>query len=430
MASSFSGAYLNSGSDFLPKCEETFDEYSAFSQSDPCPSSNSSFLSIDTSGFSFDTGRRLSIDPTSPDQYTASSASDASPLTPLGIIPVNTLYNNNVWPKFTVQDPWNTENTVPTGLWLPSEEPMLDNLASNYGFCDPVLQLQREYFQPSRPKSAIDPPLSRAVFQNIIPMQRHQSVDNVLPWLPSTAIAQYPQTIEPSATFRTVLPSSPLKYEPITPTRHHRGSSAFFPSSPISADCTLCVLPSQLEGDQDNVDHTPRFEIRDDEQSSPSLSQVSDTTDSRSFERHIGSSRSSATSKSGLNCDAIIPQNTYACGVPGCVDKDGRPKRFKRQEHRKRHEKTVHTQNKATDFRCWVVTGNKICGRNFSRRDNLKSHWKKTHGRKSTNQRNAYVATLDEDSKYYDENWTGPLTAEGLPIGHPKWPDIKLPCRL
>lgn len=415
---------LQPSSSFLQKSEADYDEFASFSQSESCPSLFSSFLSIDTRHLGFDNVRRLSIDPTSPGDYTASSASATSPITPLGLMPVNTLFENDGWAKIENQDVWNTECTDPAALWLASEEAAMDSIVNSYAQHDHILQLQQGYFCPGRPKSAIDPPLSRAVFQNIVAPQRHQSVDDLLPWM-SSSINPYPQTVEPSATFHSVLPSSPLKYEPITPLRHNRGSSSFFTSSPQTATSSS-VLPSQWEMEDSKYNTSPGFELGSEDSTFMQDPQFQTLSRSTSVNSLTPSPQKSIRGTSGLNCDAIIPQNTYACGVPGCVDKDGRPKRFKRQEHRKRHEKTVHGhgQQNVHQYRCWVVTGNKICGRDFSRRDNLKSHWKKTHGRKSNNQRNAYVATLDEDSKYYDESWTGPLTADGLPVGHPKWPEI------
>lgn len=410
---------------FLRKSEAGYDEYASFSQADSCPSLSSSFLSIDTHHLDFENGRRLSIDPTSPEDYTASSASGTSPITPLGMVPVNTVYRNDNWANLQNQNAWATDCTDTSALWVAPEETALNSIINSCAQNGSILDLQQGYFCPGRPKSAIDPPLSRAVFQNIVPAQRQQSADDVLPWM-SPSVHLYPQTIEPNATFHSILPSSPVRYEPLTPMKHHRGSSSFFASSPLTGSSSS-MLPSQWDVEYTKYSDSPSFEDHDDENSFVQDVQFHDLSRSTSVKSRTPSPQKSIHGKSGLNCEAIIPQNTYACGVPGCVDKDGRPKRFKRQEHRKRHEKTVHGHGQETvhQYRCWVVTGNKVCGRNFSRRDNLKSHWKKTHGRKSNNQRNAYVATLDEDSRYYDEGWTGPLTADGLPIGHPKWPGIK-----
>jgi hypothetical protein len=70
----------------------------------------------------------------------------------------------------------------------------------------------------------------------------------------------------------------------------------------------------------------------------------------------------------------------------------------------KRHEGTVHEKHKHEQQYCWVsgcTTGP------FPRSDSLKAHLKKTHGEKKANQRNKYVATLDENGKYYDPDWRG-----------------------
>jgi len=119
-------------------------------------------------------------------------------------------------------------------------------------------------------------------------------------------------------------------------------------------------------------------------------------------------------SKSGIDCEVIIAQNEFACSYPDCIDKQtGKQKRFKRQEHKKRHEKTVHEKHEHGLYACWVK-GCKTAP--FTRTDNLKSHLKNTHGKKSPNQRNRYVATQDKNSVHYDPDWVGDLDDEGYPI--------------
>ncbi|KAI5811542.1 hypothetical protein DFH27DRAFT_33695 [Peziza echinospora] len=68
----------------------------------------------------------------------------------------------------------------------------------------------------------------------------------------------------------------------------------------------------------------------------------------------------------------------FVCAYPGCA------KRFRRQEHLRRHEKS-HTGVK--DYKCDV----EACGRLFSRSDNLKYH-RKTHMKVTG--RNVYVPGL------------------------------------
>jgi len=99
-------------------------------------------------------------------------------------------------------------------------------------------------------------------------------------------------------------------------------------------------------------------------------------------------------SESGAESEAAAAAaKMYACCIPGCVDRRGRPKQFQRKEHKKRHERTVHHAGPhVSDFTCWVVRGKRRCGRVFSRRDNLAAHLSKSHGPKSQGQRTPYVA--------------------------------------
>ncbi|KAI5305425.1 hypothetical protein KEM56_004476 [Ascosphaera pollenicola] len=99
---------------------------------------------------------------------------------------------------------------------------------------------------------------------------------------------------------------------------------------------------------------------------------------------------------------AVIHPTPYKCEWPGCND------RFRRNEHLKRHM-TSHTGEKP--FVCWIPG----CGKSFSRSDNLNVHYSTTHSKRGG--RNRYVATLDENSEYYDPSYRGDLTPEGLPIG-------------
>ena len=105
-----------------------------------------------------------------------------------------------------------------------------------------------------------------------------------------------------------------------------------------------------------------------------------------------------------------VEPNKFACDREDCIDKTGRRKAFKRSEHLKRHMNTCHSGRR--DHVCWVEG----CKKPFSRSDNLNTHLKQTHGRKSNGQRNRYVATLDENSAFYDPDYKGPLDNEGRPI--------------
>ncbi|KAK5945140.1 hypothetical protein PMZ80_002344 [Knufia obscura] len=414
-SNSFDNACIDAGVDFLHNVEPDFENFESFPHSESCPSLSSSFLTIDTSGMSFDEGRRGSVGSTSPDNFTASSASVTSPVTPLGTIPMHSFYAPEAWPKMQSHDAWQTQDADPESFWMASEESAMANCVMNsFPETNSASHFQPGYFYPvSRPKSAVDPPLSRAVFNNTLSGSKMHSSEDMLPWS-NVGIITHPQTIEPSATFQAALPSSsPMsKYEPITPLRHHRGSSSLFASSPLSGNSAM--LASQW--DVEDTKYVPAGDIHGYSEKPLLRRMLASSHGSSPIKLEDESPRKSFSSKSGVDCEAIIPQNTYACSKTGCT------KRFKRQEHKKRHERTVHTHEKI--FPCWVVTGNKRCDRKFSRKDNLRSHYHKTHGRKSQGQRNAYVATLDPKSKYYDLEWTGPLTSEGLPIGHPSFPEI------
>lgn len=94
-------------------------------------------------------------------------------------------------------------------------------------------------------------------------------------------------------------------------------------------------------------------------------------------------------------------REVFRCKEPGCQGQ------FRRQKHLQRHMKS-HSKEKP--HVCWVPG----CHRPFARSDNLNAHYTKTHSKKGG--RNRYVATLDEASEYYDPNFRGQLTLEGLPI--------------
>ncbi|RMZ86278.1 hypothetical protein DV736_g6496, partial [Chaetothyriales sp. CBS 134916] len=71
----------------------------------------------------------------------------------------------------------------------------------------------------------------------------------------------------------------------------------------------------------------------------------------------------------------------------------------------KRHHHAPET------YKCWVPG---CPAHTFTYPYLLKRHLT-THGGKSCNQRNRYVATLDKNSKYYDPDWQGDLTEDGTP---------------
>ncbi|KAK5075692.1 hypothetical protein LTR24_009966 [Lithohypha guttulata] len=227
---------------------------------------------------------------------------------------------------------------------------------------------------------------------------------DVLPWT-HYGLAAHSMAVE---TAPLISPSTP---ECISPRR--LCLQDFSVAAPSPSSDTSSFAPLSL-GDASEPERTlsPRHEV-----------QVS--TPKSGIKRERRSPSRLCSGQHEVEREAVIPSNIFPCGFPHCVDRRGRPKRFKRQEHKRRHEKTVHGQGEATpSFRCWVQTGRNKCGRVFSRSDNYKAHLRNTHGRRSTRKRNAYVATLDENSRYADIEWQGQLTAEGLPIGHPRFPEI------
>lgn len=411
-SSTFESAYLDPKANYLPHIEPEAETYDSFSQSESCPSLSSSFLSIDTQlGFDNDTSFRLHS--TSPDDFSVSSVSIPSPITPLKYVPMHSQYSTDHWMKPEPQDVWHPQMEH---LWLTADDPLMANCVMNtFTTQSSTAQFQPGYFSFNQPKSAADPPLSRAVFPTTFASQSPIKLERPLPWSQHPLLPQ-PQTVKPSATLQSTLASSPVK--PITPFRHHRNSSFSFASSPFTG-MPSSVLASQW--DEEEMKHESDMDSLS-LAGSIKVSRPLRSLTSTPIKKEESPSKKSFFKGSGIDCEAVIPQNEFACTVAGCRDKDGRPKRFKRQEHKKRHEKTVHAA--VEKHYCWVTTGNKVCGKFFTRRDNLKSHLKKTHGRRSNNQRNSYVATLDEDSVYYDEEWRGPLTSEGLPVGHPRWPGL------
>ncbi|KAK5936752.1 hypothetical protein PMZ80_011015 [Knufia obscura] len=255
---------------------------------------------------------------------------------------------------------------------------------------------------------------SSSVMGGAVPEANHHTALDVLPWTDSGRAAH-------SITVETAPPISRPTLECISP--HRLCLQDFSVLAPRPSSDTSSFAPLSL-GDASEAERTlsPRHEEQQDSHQSPEV-QVSTPKSGVKRKRRLPSRLCSGQHE--VEREAIVPSNMFSCGFPRCADQHGRPKRFKRQEHRRRHERTVHRQGEATpSFRCWVQTGRKQCGRVFSRSDNYKAHLRNTHGRRSSRKRNAYVATLDETSRYADIEWRGQLTEEGLPIGHPKFPEI------
>jgi hypothetical protein len=256
---------------------------------------------------------------------------------------------------------------------------------------------------PSLPKSIFD------VTSDINTYTMSTIDTEMLPW-DTTALQAPTETIEPGLAFRNTIPSSPdCKNEPSTPIKGQLQSSLFLSSSPMSTVSPKIVLSQH---DFNNVSYDLLYSALSD-----TKKHVLGTERFQrcSYERkRIGGHQSrpkTSPKKTGYSCEPIIHVNAYPCSVAGCINKEGKPKAFKRQEHKKRHEKTVHNINDEEKVYCWVPK----CNRGFTRADNLNSHLKNTHCRRSGGRGNRYVATLDKNSTFYDPDWRGDIDDNGYP---------------
>ncbi|RMZ82566.1 hypothetical protein DV738_g1473, partial [Chaetothyriales sp. CBS 135597] len=280
--------------------------------------------------------------------------------------------------------------------------------------------LSQEY--TSFPTSfAADTPLSKPIFGlDQMTQNPARTQDGIIAW-PGC----------PTAPFESPLLRTPLR--PEEPSR--RSTTSALSTGMLKTNLVTWVPPSMVPS-QPDMDNAMQYETADHavmpsdsaSNSSPAMNRRWSTATAsdvgngipslhrRGHEprRKAGPSRKSRPEpgKSGIDCDVVIAHNEFACSWPNCIDKaTGKQKRFKRQEHKKRHEKTVH--EKEGLYRCWVPGCTTTA---FTRTDNLKSHLRNTHGKKSPNQRNRYVATQDKHSEWYDPDWQGDLTEDGYPI--------------
>ncbi|KPI44021.1 Regulatory protein brlA [Cyphellophora attinorum] len=366
----------------LPTLDTDLDRYSPLSSPRECPSLTDSFGSS-----SWASGKHSgAVTPTTPVTAMSSAAQfnqrkvQLTPDTPFG---------------FSRRD-------LADIFWEP--EPHIP--ATTSSFMSAITEAELPYY-PMYNVGMGNPPLSRPMFD--IP-----DAEEDFSWS-SHQLSSPQQTIAPSATFQApLLGSSPVpKHEPCTPTRRNIHTSSILGSSPLGL--VTPVVPSQHHVEELKYEE-PEWAMLSSELR---CRRTYDRISRRPYERkRLGGSFKpkpvhSSKSKSGIDCEVIIASNEFACSYPGCVDKSGQPKRFKRQEHKKRHEKTVHEKSEHGMYKCWVG-GCKTAP--FTRTDNLKSHLKNTHGKKSPNQRNRYVATQDRASVHYDPDWIGELTEDGYPV--------------
>jgi hypothetical protein len=177
------------------------------------------------------------------------------------------------------------------------------------------------------------------------------------------------QMIAPSAAFQPPLLISPItKREPSTLIRMSSHSSSMFSSSPMGL-----ISPPAVTSQHDVDDSKYSFEDEMIVSQQLRCRNSIDRLHGRYYERRrpVGPSNrpKPVAGRSGMGREAVIKGNQHLCSYQGC------DRRFKRQEHKKRHERTVHEKNKNEQHYCWVsgcITGP------FPRSDNLKAHLKKT----------------------------------------------------
>lgn len=262
--------------------------------------------------------------------------------------------------------------------------------------------------------AALESSLSRTIFHHRQPSDSLVA-EHMTQWRPSV-LQTPPRTVAPSATFQPIVPSSPLyRVAPSTPIHNKYEDSVTsgvasipYSSSPIypSSEGTGLV---EDEFTCHNIQPILVRTLRG------SKCKGSSRSSRKSAEKKDGARTGrlskTGTSRLGLEYPYYIEKNSFACTAEDCVDKNGKRKKFKRQEHLKRHQRTCHTGNRP--HYCWVPG---CTTKPFSRTDNLNSHLLKTHGKNSPAARNRYIATLDPKSGVYDVDYRGPFTESGWPI--------------
>lgn len=391
-----------------------------------CPSLTDSFISETRSQTYLDATRRSSFASSaaysrasrSPGWYSAQSAKTTTPTTPFSsLAPFESHHSVKLEDGTDGRQLYLLgESSLPElEMWMsPEDSADMSHLAHTTAFPllnTPILTDDHLYggtdSQYPQTLSTSNPSLSRSIFElsetaphaDSMPMDEHSQEWSVM-------TRSSPQTIAPSATFQPFLISSPVaKQKPSTPSRIEHQSSSIFSSSPVEL-ISPPTVPSQNVIDESEYGQEEDM-LSQHMRCRGNLNRLHRREFTR--RRHVGSDSrpKAASSRSGMLCDAVIAGNEFLCGYTGCSS------RFKRQEHKKRHERTVHEKSQHSLHRCWVPG---CLTAPFTRTDNLKSHLKNTHGAKKANQRNKYVATLDKHSGYYDPDWEGELTEDGYPV--------------
>lgn len=262
--------------------------------------------------------------------------------------------------------------------------------------------------------SALESSLSRSIFHHRQPSD-NLVAEHMTQWRPSM-MQTPPRTVAPSATFQPILPSSPAyRIAPSTPVQntYENPMTPGIASTPFSSSPVYSPFEQSLFAKNESTSHTiqPTLVRTMRESKRKGSGRLSRRAAEKKESGRSGRPSMSGTSRLGIEYPYYIEKNSFACTSEDCIDKTGKRKKFKRQEHLKRHQKTCHT-----GFRphyCWVPG---CTTKPFSRRDNLNSHLHKTHGKNSPAARNRYIATLDPKSGVYDVDYRGPFTESGWPI--------------
>ncbi|ERF72529.1 hypothetical protein EPUS_02810 [Endocarpon pusillum Z07020] len=262
--------------------------------------------------------------------------------------------------------------------------------------------------------AALESSLSRSIFHSRQPSDTLVA-EHMTQWRPSM-LQTPPRTVAPSATFQPIVPSSPAYHlTPSTPiqNKYETPIASGTASTPYSSS-PICSSSKQLVSihEDSNCSIVQPTLVRNLRQSKCKGSgRSSRRTAERKQSGRSGRPSKPRMSREGMEYPEYIPENQWPCTAEDCVDKNGKRKKFKRQEHLKRHQRTCHTGIRP--HYCWVPG---CTTKPFSRTDNLNSHLHKTHGKNSPAARNRYIATLDPKSGVYDVDYRGPFTESGWPI--------------
>lgn len=408
------------------------DRFPSFSTTPSCPSLGSSFASYGSSSpVAFGMDRRSSI-PNSETSLILSSGTSLhnsdSPMTPFTPDLMEMVMTNGASMSCTTTDlnihgmfPYNETASEDEDLHWMAQESKQDHAANPMAFKTPQQYSSRPpcqgiFLSPDQSLlagSPLESSLSRSIFHHRQPSDSLVS-EHMTQWRPSL-LQTPPRTVVPSATFQPILPSSPAyRIIPSTPlqNRYEDAMTPGFTSTPCSSSPTYSPVDQPIfvksESNYHTIQPTLVRTMRQSKCKGPNRS--SRRSAERKESARSGRPSKSIVSRSGIECPSYIEKNSFACSED-CVDKTGKRKMFKRQEHLKRHQRTCHTGHRP--YYCFVPG---CTTRPFSRTDNLNSHLRKTHGKNSPAARNRYIATLDPTSGVYDLDYRGPFTDSGWPI--------------